>query len=93
MHFFPQVHFLTEETGKRIIVSRLHRFEDGLDAALADICARIGAEPKRLGHARRSERGAAPDYYADPAAIEAVRRVYAADFAALGYRDDAPGRP
>jgi hypothetical protein len=83
IHFRPQSFFLCR--GQTVMLSSLYRYEDGLDAALIAVSARTQTEPVPLGHARKSDRGAWQDYFADPALRRIVETAYDEDFDLLGY--------
>lgn len=84
VHFLPQTEFLSDRAGQ-LAATKLYRFEDGLEAALGDICETLGVAVPPLPHARKSRRDPWPKYFAEAHLAREVQHVYARDFERLGY--------
>ena len=92
IHFRPQSWFLCRSGN--VILSKLYKYEDGLQTALTDVSERTGRALGNLGHARKSERGAWQQYFSDPELCRIVENAYARDFDLLGYaRHDSRAMP
>ncbi len=83
IHFRPQVFFLCKRGD--IMVSRVFRFEDGLDNELAALGRHFGFDPANLGHARKSDRKHWREYYTEQRLFDIVNDTYSVDFDRFGY--------
>lgn len=83
VHFRPQTFFLIDD-GKPV-VSKVYRFESGLDTILTELGERFGFSFQRVGHARQTKRGRWEDYYTNPDVVGVAERLYADDFSAFNY--------
>ena len=87
-HFIPQVWYTMTPGGRRGVDVVLT--QEKLDADLPKIAARLGIAGAELPRVNRSRRPRTTDGLFSAAGADAVRRIYARDFAAFGYD---PGDP
>lgn len=81
IHFRPQAQFLTDMQG-RVIVDRIIRLED-VDRDLPPLLAELGIKAVMPRNNRSAP--APQDQPLDPARLAIIHRLYAEDFAILGY--------
>lgn len=83
--FWPQTFWLGG-VGRIDGVDRLYRFEE-LDAAMQELCAKLGIEPPAATpHLRKVDKPDLHHLYEDEEMIDLVGRLYRQDVQALGYR-------
>jgi hypothetical protein len=83
IHFLPQAFFLCR--GEVQMVSRIYRFEDGLESIMTDIGQRLGVAFSGIGHARKSTRVTWQSYLQNPRVVDLLAQHFAIDFELFGY--------
>lgn len=83
VHFLPQEFFLCE--GGAPIVSKVFKFEHGVDHAFDQVIEHVGLLRVDIGHARKSDRKDWEEYYHNGLVRDAVIRNYKIDFDTFGY--------
>lgn len=87
-----QSHFLVDDSGERLLVDQILRFERLADdfAALTHHLGLPEITLERINPTRAKSGGRSLASYYDDATLAAVRKLYARDFRLLGYSTDLP---